>query len=859
MGNIIAQIDSNNNVVSIKVGNGNVISYENINKLINYYNKNGVLKINIKTKKVDLLIQNYLRFLKNSNTNLESSIVRNTITESTSIINSINLYGCLMIVDPGIRKVEGFNNQDYFYEIDTDRLIENWGWARKAFNAVKRGVTQAARAVARTATQAARTVARTATQAARTVARTATRAVSAVRNANWRAIGSQLKNVASYVVPIKTFEKIARGERLNAWDVVDLVSSVPIPGAALLKTGGKVLAKAVVKQVAMKGAKKFGKDQFYRHTNVGRNIKQKQNEAKARLRNQSNIARSNIRAGNAPTRGISFRPVSSVRPVYGINRPVRNIYGINRPIKNIFKPIRKAISPAVYKIGRAISPAARQIRRAVSPAVYKIGRAISPAARQIRRAVSPAVYKIGRAVSPAAQQIRRAVSPAVYKIGRAISPAARQIRRAISPAARQIRRAISPAVMKIRRAVSPAVMKIGRAVSPAVMKIRRAVSPAVMKIGRAVSPAAKKIGRAISPAAKKIGRAISPAAKKIGRAISPAAKKIGRAISPAVKKIGRAISPAVKKIGRAISPAAKKIGRAISPATKKIKKILKPITKAISPALTPIRRVISPALKPIKKIIKPIRKVISPVKTVTAVAGAALISARSKIDSVEIIIPKILFTSDRKEFMEFVSNNLVSNSESNKLLNIIRYIFDKSLLSSNNEIKTANLISLVVRSSIINQIILEMNKLGPNSFSQEDKNNFLSKVFLDLFSIIPSDRCLFNDEENVVNFIPSVCKYKPSVQETCPVCEECKTPRSETPVSETPRSETPVSETPRSETPVSETPESETPGCPKCQKKECDCLKCNKSKGPFTTINLVIIAIIVLFIILYLTKKCPKN
>jgi len=804
MGNIIAQIDSNNNVVSIKVGNGNVISYENINKLINYYNKNGVLKINIKTKKVDLLIQNYLRFLKNSNTNLESSIVRNTITESTSIINSINLYGCLMIVDPGIRKVEGFNNQDYFYEIDTDRLIENWGWARKAFNAVKRGVTQAARAVARTATQAARTVARTATQAARTVARTATRAVSAVRNANWRAIGSQLKNVASYVVPIKTFEKIARGERLNAWDVVDLVSSVPIPGAALLKTGGKVLAKAVVKQVAMKGAKKFGKDQFYRHTNVGRNIKQKQNEAKARLRNQSNIARSNIRAGNAPTRGISFRPVSSVRPVYGINRPVRNIYGINRPIKNIFKPIRKAISPAVYKIGRAISPAARQIRRAVSPAVYKIGRAISPAARQIRRAVSPAVYKIGRAVSPAAQQIRRAVSPAVYKIGRAISPAARQIRRAISPA-----------VMKIRRAVSPAVMKIGRAVSPAVMKIRRAVSPAVMKIGRAVSPAAKKIGRAISPAAKKIGRAISPAAKKIGRAISPA--------------------------------------------TKKIKKILKPITKAISPALTPIRRVISPALKPIKKIIKPIRKVISPVKTVTAVAGAALISARSKIDSVEIIIPKILFTSDRKEFMEFVSNNLVSNSESNKLLNIIRYIFDKSLLSSNNEIKTANLISLVVRSSIINQIILEMNKLGPNSFSQEDKNNFLSKVFLDLFSIIPSDRCLFNDEENVVNFIPSVCKYKPSVQETCPVCEECKTPRSETPVSETPRSETPVSETPRSETPVSETPESETPGCPKCQKKECDCLKCNKSKGPFTTINLVIIAIIVLFIILYLTKKCPKN
>jgi len=764
MGNIIAQIDSNNNVVSIRVDNSNMISDENKNKLINYYNKNGVLKINIKTKKVDLMIQNYLRFLKNINTNLESTIVQNTIAESTSIINSINLYGCLMIVDPGIRKVEGFDNQDYFYEIDTDRLIENWGWARKAFNAVKSGVTQAAQRVAEAARQAAEATRRVALQAAerarwaaqqaaeatrraaqqaaervrwaaqqaaegarraaeatrraalqaaeatrRAALQAAARAAEAARIVAEKAKKVNWKEVANYVVPVKTFEKIARGEKLNAWDIVDLVSSVPIPGAALLKTGGKVLAKAVVKQVAMKGAKKFAKDQFYRNTDLGRNIKQKQNEAKSQLKNQSNIARSNIRAGQAPTRGISVRPVyginrvtpvrpvyginrvTPVRPVYGINRvtPVRNTYGINRPIKNIFKPIGRAVSPAVMKIGRALSPAAQQIRRAVSPA---------------------------------AQQIRRAVSPAVMKIG-------------------------------------------------------RAVSPAVMKIGKAVSPAAKKI-----------------------------------------------------------------------------KKILKPITKAISPALTPIRRVISPALKPIKKIIKPISKVISPVKTVTAVAGAALISSRPKIDSIEIIIPKILLTSDRKEFMDFVSNNLVSSSESHKLLNIMRYIFDKNSLSSNNEIKTANLISLVARCSIINQIILEINKFGPIIFSQEDKNNFLSQVFLDLFSIIPSDRCLFNDEENVVNFTPSVCKYKPSVQETCPACEECKTP-----VSVVPRSETPVSETPVSETPVSETPRSETPGCPKCQKKECDCLKCNKSKGPFTTINLVIIAIIVLFIILYLTKKCPKN
>ena len=189
--------------------------------------------------------------------------------------------------------------------------------------------------------------------------------------------------------------------------------------------------------------------------------------------------------------------------------------------------------------------------------------------------------------------------------------------------------------------------------------------------------------------------------------------------------------------------------------------------------------------------------------------------------------------------MDFVSNNLVSNSESHKLLNIMSYIFDKSSLSSNNEIKTANFISLVARCSIINQIILEINKFGPNIFSQEDRNNFLSQVFLDLFSIIPSDRCLFNDEENVVNFTPSVCKYKPSVQETCPACEECKTP---------------VSVVPRSETPISETPVSETPKCPKC----CDCSKCNNSDNSRKIINLVIIAIIILFLILYFTKKCPK-
>ena len=717
MGNIIAQIDSNNNVVSIRVDNSNMISDENKNKLINYYNKNGVLKINIKTKKVDLMIQNYLRFFKNRNTNLESTIVQNTIVESTSIINSINLYGCLMIVDPGIRKVEGFDNQGYFYEIDTDRLIENWGWAKKAFNKIKAGVNHAAQRVAEAARQAAEATRRVALQAAerarwaaQQVAEGARRAAEATRQAAIQAaeatrraaiaaaeatrrvalqaaaraaeaariVAEQAKKVdwkelASNVVPIKTFEKIARGEKLGPGDYLDLIGSIPGKGTIV-----KFVAKKVVKNVILK------------HTKVGRDFTAKKNQLTAQAKTQ--VTNRIV----APVRGVA--PVRSVAPV-----PIK--YGINRPIKNIFKPIRRAISPAVTSIGRAIAPAAKQI-----------------------------------------------------------------------------------------------------------------------------------------------GRAIAPAVTSIGRAIAPAVTSIGRAISPAVTSIGRAISPAVTSIGRAVSPAVTSIGRAISPAAKKIKKILKPITKAISPALTPIRRVILPALKPIKKIIKPISKVISPVKTVTAVAGAALISSRPKIDSVEIIIPKILLTSDRKEFMDFVSNNLVSSSESHKLLNIMRYIFDKNSLSSNNEIKTANLISLVARCSIINQIILEINKFGPTIFSQEDRNNFLSQVFLDLFSIIPSDRCLFNDEENVVNFTPSVCKYKPSVQETCPACEECKTPVSVVPRSETPTSETPTSIVPRSES-----------KCPKCEKKDCDCSKCNNSDNSRKIINLVIIAIIVLFIILYFTKKCPKN
>ena len=78
-------------------------------------------------------------------------------------------------------------------------------------------------------------------------------------------------------------------------------------------------------------------------------------------------------------------------------------------------------------------------------------------------------------------------------------------------------------------------------------------------------------------------------------------------------------------------------------------------------------------------------------------------------------------------------------------------ILDKIELESNHDVKIANLISLIMRTMVIAGIVSETQKLCPNNFSKDDEIKFLSHVFLELLTLVPTDRCLFN-ENNVETF-----------------------------------------------------------------------------------------------------------
>ena len=118
---------------------------------------------------------------------------------------------------------------------------------------------------------------------------------------------------------------------------------------------------------------------------------------------------------------------------------------------------------------------------------------------------------------------------------------------------------------------------------------------------------------------------------------------------------------------------------------------------------------------------------------------------------INVIIPKILLTSERKEFMDFISVAMEDeNNKPNKMMyELINNVLEKISSENNVEVKIFNLINLVVRVSIVQNILSETKKLGPNVFTQDDEIKFISMIFMELMAILPSDRCLYKDDQNI--------------------------------------------------------------------------------------------------------------
>jgi hypothetical protein len=194
-------------------------------------------------------------------------------------------------------------------------------------------------------------------------------------------------------------------------------------------------------------------------------------------------------------------------------------------------------------------------------------------------------------------------------------------------------------------------------------------------------------------------------------------------------------------------------------------------------------------------------------------------------------------TSDRIEFIDYISKIFSVDKHSKILYDILKEILDKIVSGSNYEVKIANLIGLIMRGIIVWIIVSEAQKLGANNFSQDDMIKFASKIFIDFITNTPSDRCLFDDKLNFFEFTPNICNIKSIKQESCEKCPECK----------------------KTDIKCPECKKTDIK-CPECKKTECVCPECKtKDNGSRNIIIAILVIIIIVLGILIFTKDCPNN
>ena len=183
---------------------------------------------------------------------------------------------------------------------------------------------------------------------------------------------------------------------------------------------------------------------------------------------------------------------------------------------------------------------------------------------------------------------------------------------------------------------------------------------------------------------------------------------------------------------------------------------------------------------------------------------------------VDVIIPKILLSSDRIEFINFISRLFAEDVKTKIVYSSFKKILEGIVVGSNPEIKIANLIGLSMRVAIMVGIATEAKKLGPNNFTEEDMINFTTQVVADFMTDFPADKCSFySDKLNFIKFTPNICNVKTGKvgirQEACPKCAECKETKCNCPQVKCPEVKCPVTKCPEMKCPPVVLPEMKCP------------------------------------------------
>jgi len=251
---------------------------------------------------------------------------------------------------------------------------------------------------------------------------------------------------------------------------------------------------------------------------------------------------------------------------------------------------------------------------------------------------------------------------------------------------------------------------------------------------------------------------------------------------------------------------------------------------------------------------------------------------QAKPEMLTVLIPKIYFSGERNNFIDFLIAGLPQKgtniNEQKQILSFAKKILDKINLTPNPEVKIANTIGLITR---VNMLQFALN-LIKTQYKPEESLEILSDLVNEHLDDIPSDECVFyNDKLNFIKFTPNICQKIKEEKElnlkkiygtACPVQEEKACPVQEEkacPVQE--EKACPVQE--EKACPVQEEkvcPVQEQVACPKCGEQKCPehvcptCVKeeCSKPEEPSNTwkyVSILLTIIVIVMVIMMIFKS----
>lgn len=146
----------------------------------------------------------------------------------------------------------------------------------------------------------------------------------------------------------------------------------------------------------------------------------------------------------------------------------------------------------------------------------------------------------------------------------------------------------------------------------------------------------------------------------------------------------------------------------------------------------------------------------------------------------QIVIPKILFTENNNEFMEFLSINFIKTKQNfpsstiNLLKSILPNIFKGVSENSFSDIRFVNAINMLFEVTIGLSIISLSAK--NNNFNNDELNFIAGELLGNLFNYIKDDSCV-DKKNSVLEVDKSICEDNKKVISNIippPTCNECK-------------------------------------------------------------------------------------